>query len=91
MQCAYVEWIDSVHMADWNEASNLATAKPEVTCGILVENVESHVTVALSYAPETAQYGQVVSIPKVSIRELQIFNKPTTKRKTRAVLPASEE
>lgn len=80
MKCAYVEWVDSVHMADWNEAASLAKAKPEVSCGILVEDAETHVTIALSYAPDTEQYGQVVSIPRVAIKLIQVFNKPQRKR-----------
>lgn len=75
MKCAYVEWMDSVHMADWNAAADVKPMRPETSVGILVRDEADFITLALSYAPETEQYGHLISIPKVAIQHYHVFNK----------------
>jgi hypothetical protein len=79
MRYAYVEWVDSVHMDAWNPADELEDARPEVSCGILVKETPDLITLALSHAPATDEYGQVVSIPKVAVKKLVVFNQPKVK------------
>lgn len=88
MRCAYVVWVDSVHMEAWNHADNLKNVKYEVTCGILVRDEPEFVTLALSYAEETKEYGHVIAIPRVAIKSIRIFaggaqKKPRAKRAAR--------
>lgn len=81
MKCAYVEWVDSVHMADWNDSGEVKPVRPEVSVGILVKDEPEFITLALSYAPETEQYGHLISIPKVAIKHFAAFNKKAKEKK----------
>lgn len=84
MKCAFVRWIDSVHLNNWNHGSEMPDAtKLEESCGFVVRESEDWVMLCLSIAAETKQYGHLISIPKVAIKHIEYFeksNKPKAKR-----------
>lgn len=77
-------------MEDWVAEADLQGAKAEVSCGIVVKETDAWVTIALSFAPETKQYGQVISIPMVAIKDIQYFDKPAKQRAKRGKVQAQE-
>ncbi len=84
MKCAYIEWIDSCHMDSWHHSDSLEGAKSEHSVGLLVKDEQEFITIALSWAPLSSEYGHLIAIPKVAIRKLEIFEKPAKGSKKRA-------
>lgn len=89
MRCAYIEWVDSFHMQGWNDKESIKSVQPEISCGILVQDEAEFVTIALSFAESSNEYGHIISIPKVAIKSIRVFEggnskKPRAKRKKEA-------
>ena len=80
MKFAYIEWVDSVHQDCWVAETEMTNVKGETSCGILVRETDTFITLCLSYAEETHEYGQVISIPKVAITKLVVFNQPKLRK-----------
>ena len=75
MKCAFIEWVDSMHQSDWVKVGDIKETKPEYSCGILLNDGTDCVTIALSYAQETDEYGHVISIPRVAIKSIAVFER----------------
>lgn len=75
MKCAFIVWVDSMHQSNWTDADSIGKVKEEVSCGLLVQDDPEFVTISLSFAQETREYGHVISIPRVAIRRMWVFNR----------------
>lgn len=72
MKFAFITWVDATYQDGELALHDFSNPVTCVTCGWLVQDLSTHVSVSLEYHPASLEWRRITHIPKVLIKSMEV-------------------